>query len=209
MPSKEELRAIRAGVLEASGLAPLKRRLQWVEDGNPYRAENRMLNRLADFVASTKQGSPNMIDAVGALSQALADRDARIGELEKTQEPVHYVSYASQPYVRITCTGVEEYVYAGKGQDGLPAGVHKSDGGLYSFEREPVTCLKCLLAEGVSYDECMNEHSRTKAQLARVVGALREIQALAADRGYGHTDEVNLMKIDAACELTLKELDHA
>lgn len=60
--------------------------------------------------------------------------------------PVHLVSYASQPYVRFDCTGEEHYVWAGSG-DELPEGVHRSDGGLYTFDEARVTCLACTEAE--------------------------------------------------------------
>lgn len=57
------------------------------------------------------------------------------------EELVHYSHHASQPYVRFACTDADHYV---SGDKGSPLkDVHRSDGGLYSFDREPVTCEAC------------------------------------------------------------------
>jgi len=50
--------------------------------------------------------------------------------------------------------------------------------------------------------------ANTKAQLARVVGALEKIRAIVADRVYDNADEESLMRIDDECVLTMKEISN-
>ena len=58
---------------------------------------------------------------------------------------VHRVGYASQPYVRFDCTGEDHYVWCGDThQENLLEGVHRSDGGFYTFDDANVNCKKCL-----------------------------------------------------------------
>ena len=76
-----------------------------------------------------------LLRAVEAAKKVLEHRAA-------LTEVVHCVQEASQPYVTLLCTGMEFYV--SHDQVGVPEGVHRSDGGLYTFNRLPVTCEKCL-----------------------------------------------------------------
>lgn len=58
---------------------------------------------------------------------------------------VHYVGYASQPYVRFTCSNQDHYINVGENYQGnLPLDVHRSDGGCYTFNQDIVTCEECL-----------------------------------------------------------------
>jgi hypothetical protein len=65
--------------------------------------------------------------------------------------PVHFVDYASQPYVTLFCTKEDVYVQPVDGLS-LPEGVHSTNdkraGGytLYTFERELATCAACCAA---------------------------------------------------------------
>lgn len=58
---------------------------------------------------------------------------------------IHAVSYASQPYVTIDCTGKEHYVKAGEAERlKLPPEVYATgDGVIYTFEPLLVTCHAC------------------------------------------------------------------
>lgn len=61
-------------------------------------------------------------------------------------EVIHYVGWASQPYVEILCTEEHSYVCGGfvKEEVPLPEGVHRCDAGLYTFAEEGATCTDCL-----------------------------------------------------------------
>lgn len=58
-------------------------------------------------------------------------------------EVIHYVAYASQPYVTFLCTGEEHYVWVSK-NPALPEGVWQLKEGLYTFDKNSVTCPACL-----------------------------------------------------------------
>ena len=56
---------------------------------------------------------------------------------------IHYSDYSSQPYVRIMCKNVMEYVWCSDDKT-LPENVYKTeDGTLYTFEENNVTCETC------------------------------------------------------------------
>jgi hypothetical protein len=61
-------------------------------------------------------------------------------------ELIHSCNCASQPYVRFACEGVDHYVWGAQTEE-LPSGVHRSDGGLYSFDETLATCQACRDAE--------------------------------------------------------------
>jgi hypothetical protein len=61
-------------------------------------------------------------------------------------EVIHNCNYSSQPYVRFACEGTDHYVWGGQTEK-LPAGVYRSDGGLYSFDESLATCRACCGAE--------------------------------------------------------------
>lgn len=56
-------------------------------------------------------------------------------------EVIHQVNYASQPYVEFLCTG--EHHYVNVKPEGLPEGVYRSDGGLYTFDSAKASCEEC------------------------------------------------------------------
>lgn len=62
--------------------------------------------------------------------------------MSDSNETIHGVSYASQPYVNFDCDSeTRHFVWAGT--PALAEGVYRSDGGLYTFDEEKVTCPAC------------------------------------------------------------------
>lgn len=69
---------------------------------------------------------------------------------------IHYIGWASQPYVQFHCTEEQHYVSVGV-EEGLPKEVYRCDGGLYTFDPHKTTCVECrvkVVKETPEYKAC-------------------------------------------------------
>lgn len=104
--------------------------------------------------------------------------------MPEPEKPIHYVDYASQPYVRFACdeSNTDRYVWGG--QTGDPKVHETGDGDRYTFDETKPTCEACVAKVA----------AKPKVDSAEVLAATRRLAA------RGHLPPGSDAAIDAGCK---------